>query len=79
MIIDCDSCRARGPACGDCMVTAILGPPGRGPVVIDGQEQLALSALAASGMVPPLRLVPVERGPDRSGGGARGVRRRAAG
>lgn len=68
MIIDCDTCRVRGPACGDCMVTAIIGHPGQGPVEIDGAQQLALSALAASGMVPPLRLVPVERVHGRAAG-----------
>lgn len=26
MIIDCDGCRARGPACHDCVVTVLLGP-----------------------------------------------------
>ena len=68
MIIDCDTCRARGPACGDCMVTAIIGPPGQGPIRIDGAQQAALSALAASGMVPPLRLVPVGPGCHRAAG-----------
>lgn len=26
--IDCDTCSARGPACGDCVVSVLLGPPG---------------------------------------------------
>ncbi len=55
MIIDCDTCRVRGPACGDCVVTVILGPP----TSLDPEECRALSVLAASGMVPPLRMVPV--------------------
>ena len=59
MIIDCDSCTVRGPdACGDCVVTALLGAP---PSEIDDHEREALEALAGSGLVPPLRLVlPVE-------------------
>jgi hypothetical protein len=27
MLIDCDSCAARGPACADCVVTVLLGAP----------------------------------------------------
>ena len=27
MIVDCDSCQARGPSCSDCVVTFLLGPP----------------------------------------------------
>ena len=31
MVIDCDACAARGPACGDCVVSVLLGgPPARG-------------------------------------------------
>ena len=58
MIIDCDSCEVRGLACGDCVVSALLGGP---PGEIDEGEAAALAALADSGLVPPLRLVvPVE-------------------
>jgi hypothetical protein len=69
MIIDCDSCEVRGLACGDCVVTALLGSPPSG-VEIDEGERVALAALAGSGLVPPLRLVlPIEpvapRGDDR--------------
>lgn len=59
MIIDCDSCAVRGPACSDCVVTFVLGPPdwlvGDG---LAGEEAAALAVLADSGLVPPLRLVP---------------------
>lgn len=55
MVIDCDTCRVRGSACGDCVVTVILGPPAD----LDPEERRALSVLAASGLVPPLRMVPV--------------------
>lgn len=27
MLIDCDGCAARGPACSDCLVTALLDAP----------------------------------------------------
>lgn len=57
--VDCDSCSARGPACGDCVVSVLLGMPG--PRELDTDEQQALSALAGSGLVPPLRLVPRAR------------------
>jgi hypothetical protein len=58
--VDCDSCTARGPACTDCVVTVLLGLPGP-RVDLDTDEQQALSALAGSGLVPPLRLVPAAR------------------
>jgi hypothetical protein len=58
--VDCDTCSARGPACTDCVVTVLLGLPGP-RVDLDGDEQQALSALAGSGLVPPLRLVPRAR------------------
>lgn len=56
MLIDCDACRVRGPACGDCVVTVLLGSPPEG-VRLDPEEREALDVLAASGLVPPLRLV----------------------
>lgn len=56
MLIDCDTCQVRGPACGDCVVTSLLGLPGSGE--LDGDERAAIAVLAASGLVPPLRLVP---------------------
>jgi hypothetical protein len=55
--VDCDTCIARGPACGDCVITVLLGAPTSG-VDFDSEERAALSALADSGLVPPLRLVP---------------------
>lgn len=57
--VDCDTCVARGPACGDCVITVLLGAPG--DLDLDHDEQAALSALADSGLVPPLRLVPGAR------------------
>lgn len=76
MIIDCDSCEARGLACGDCVVTALLGAPPAG-VQLDEGERAAIDALAGSGLVPPLRLVlAVETGesPRRDDGSGGDVR-----
>lgn len=56
MLIDCDSCEVRGLSCGDCVVTVLLGTAPDG-VRLDADEREALDVLAASGMVPPLRLV----------------------
>ena len=72
MIIDCGSCAVAGLACGDCVVSVLLGapewsehPPGDGdtwPGVtvtdVDDDHAAALEVLADSGLVPPLRLVP---------------------
>jgi hypothetical protein len=55
--VDCDRCAARGPACRDCVITVLLGPVEE-TVDLDTDEQAALAALADSGLVPPLRLVP---------------------
>lgn len=55
MIIDCDSCSARPAACADCVVTALLDSPGDGHLTAD--EVAAMDALAASGLVSPLRFV----------------------
>jgi hypothetical protein len=53
--IDCDSCEVRGLACGDCVVTVLLGAPPEG-VELDPAEQVAIGVLADTGLVPPLRL-----------------------
>lgn len=58
--VDCDGCAMRGIACGDCVITVLLGAP-PGGVDLDPTEQAALAALAGSGLVPPLRLVPGTR------------------
>ena len=58
--VDCETCVARGPACRDCVISVLMGAPGQG-VDLDGAEQAALSALADSGLVPPLRLIPGAR------------------
>ncbi len=60
MLIDCNWCAARGPACEDCVVSVLLGPPG--PELLEEPERRALDVLADRGLVPPLRLVADERG-----------------
>ncbi len=66
MLIDCDGCGARGVACGDCVVTVLLGPVGLGlpatpgpaeaaAVHLDPDDRRALRALADAGLVPRLR------------------------
>lgn len=70
MIIDCDSCAVRGTDCADCVVTFLTVPvrprvvagtavpdAAAGAVELDAREQHAIGVLAASGLVPPLRLV----------------------
>jgi hypothetical protein len=57
MLIDCDTCVVRGLACGDCVVTVMLGAP-PGAIEVDGEEASALEALARSGLVPRLQMTP---------------------
>ena len=64
MLIDCDTCVARGRECGDCVVSVFLHistgrPRGLPPLAVrlDDEEQAAVESLAAAGLVPPLRLV----------------------
>lgn len=56
MLIDCEGCAVRGLACGDCVVTVLLGAPPEG-VVLDEAETRALAALADGGLVPALQLI----------------------
>jgi hypothetical protein len=60
--IDCDTCAVRGLACGDCVVTVLLGPPPE--MGFDDDEARALDVLAGSGLVPPLRMVSPSTGLD---------------
>ena len=53
MHVDCESCRARGPACGDCVISVLLGNPS---VELVEPEQRALAVLSDAGLLPPLRL-----------------------
>ncbi|WP_072806314.1 hypothetical protein [Rhodococcoides yunnanense] len=79
MIVDCGDCKVRDVACGDCVVTVLLGAPGwpaRGGVGsgagtpkidIDQEELGAIGVLADVGLVPRLRLVVDDGSPARSG------------
>jgi hypothetical protein len=62
VLIDCDDCAVRDLQCGDCVMTVLLGDAGfgtRSSREVDPGEARALDALAASGLVPHLRLVPL--------------------
>ncbi|MGH4022363.1 MAG: hypothetical protein ACRDT0_24635 [Pseudonocardiaceae bacterium] len=71
MIVDCDCCAVRGDACGDCVITVLLGAPPNG-VELDATDRVALENLAAAGMVPRLQLVGCEQRHDLQGEAAVG-------
>jgi hypothetical protein len=56
MLIDCDTCTARGTGCTDCVVTVLLGAPpgwqGVDPVVVPMPPRAAAPA-AEDVVVPP--------------------------
>lgn len=57
MIIDCETCTVRGPACDDCVVTFLTIPVRQPePAELDAAEQRAIEVLAAEGLIPPLRM-----------------------
>jgi hypothetical protein len=64
VLIDCDGCAVRDLACGDCVVTVLLGAP-PGGVEVDDSERRALEVLADSGLVPRLQLVPLGLPPEQ--------------
>jgi hypothetical protein len=53
MIIDCDTCSMREIACGDCVVTILIGPPPNSN--LEAEEARVIDLLASRGMIPPLR------------------------
>jgi hypothetical protein len=67
VLIDCDACAVRDLQCGDCVMTVLLRqsplPQAEdyhpGVYEVDEGEARALDALAESGLVPRLRLVPL--------------------
>lgn len=75
MLVDCDTCTVRGPACGDCVVAVLLGAPpaasGDG-AELDRAERAAIAVLAGSGLVPPLRLLATEGRAPSGPAGSRG-------
>ncbi|OBJ73530.1 hypothetical protein A5643_02975 [Mycobacterium sp. 1274756.6] len=58
VLIDCDTCAVRGPACQDCVVSVLLGVP----TTLHDDERAALDVLAEAGLAPRLRLVPIRDG-----------------
>lgn len=61
MVIDCESCELANLACGDCVVSVLLGPPegiALSPMAAEVADEhlAAIAVLADSGLVPPLRL-----------------------
>ncbi|MBA2554178.1 MAG: hypothetical protein H0V10_10915 [Geodermatophilaceae bacterium] len=61
MIIDCDDCAVRGPACKECVVSVLLGstPDGAEQMELDDTERRAVATLAGAGLIPPLRMVAI--------------------
>jgi len=54
--IDCDECAMEGTdACGDCVVTFLLGREPGDAVIIDVNEARALRLLEQGGLAPALR------------------------
>jgi len=61
MVIDCGTCEMANIACGDCVVSVLLGIPevASHPVAeMEESHVAAIEVLAAGGLVPPLRMVP---------------------
>ncbi|GAA1376615.1 hypothetical protein GCM10009638_15310 [Luteococcus sanguinis] len=75
LTIDCGGCRNAGPACANCVVSALLGAPEMPELT--HEEADAVAALAGQGLVPPLRLMPSRRGADTDSGCLWGQRLRA--
>lgn len=61
--IDCERCQAPAGACGDCVVSVLLGAPADG--LWRHRELAAVAVLADAGLVPPLRLVDAAQGTRR--------------
>lgn len=60
MVIDCETCELARVACGDCVVSVLLGPidaPALVPAVAEVADEhlAAVAVLADAGLVPPLR------------------------
>ncbi len=73
MLIDCETCTVSGIGCGDCVINVFLAHPAAAadpqPALdLDESEFRAVGALAACGLVPPLRLIshPTAERRDRS-------------
>jgi hypothetical protein len=67
MIIDCDNCLVRDIACGDCVVSVLIGSPtpasiepGSNGNQLNAEEARVIDLLSSRGMVPPLRFTDSE-------------------
>ncbi|MGH2718581.1 MAG: hypothetical protein ACRDJU_08385 [Actinomycetota bacterium] len=55
MIIDCRACEMHNTdRCADCFVMALYAPR-NGPIVLDPEEERAVTTLQEAGLTPPLR------------------------
>jgi hypothetical protein len=65
VLIDCEACSVRGTGCPDCVISVFLEDPvdRSDPIDLDESERMAVSVLAASGLLPPLRLVELRTDP----------------
>ncbi len=61
MLIECDECTARGPACGDCVVSFLTITRRPHTIEVDEDQAAAITAMTQGGLLPPLRLVRDER------------------
>jgi hypothetical protein len=75
MLIDCDGCAVRGPACADCVVTALLDAPVRIGGLRD-EECRAIEAFEHAGLAVELLEAPPPPAPLRLA--TRGRRRHVA-
>jgi hypothetical protein len=56
LTVDCEGCTGRAiNACGDCVVSFILGREPDDAIIIDAAEARAVRLLGNAGLVPPLR------------------------
>lgn len=63
MLIDCDTCPARGPAaCDGCLVSALIEPPAE-VELLDADELWAIETLARAGFEVTLLAPEAERPP----------------
>jgi hypothetical protein len=76
MIVDCDRCEIRGDGCTGCVISVLFGAPSTADW--DEDEQRAIDALIAGGLVSRVRLLPVVPGAGTPDPGPRTARRRPA-
>jgi len=60
MMIDCDSCTMKRVRCGDCVMSVLLEISAPDQRDLSEPTLTAITALAESGLVPPLRFIKEE-------------------